>query len=177
MGNARSFTKEKLVLPVLLGRDAGLDDELISRLTGRFGPIDYKSDRRAFDFTHYYDREMGTPITRCFLSFERLVSPEELAGIKLFTNDLEGVTAVAGKRRINLDPGLLSLNRFVLASTKDNGRRIPLTDGIYAEITLVYESGDFRPLEWTYPDFRSPWYREVFRALREIYLKRLNQTT
>ena len=47
--------------------------------------------------------------------------------------------------------------------------RVPLRDGIYAEVTLVYERGEFRPLPWTYPDYRDPAQLAVLKALRERY--------
>ena len=104
---------------------------------------------------------------RSFLSFERLVDPAELADIKVWTNDLERSYAVEGCRGVNLDPGLLSLSRFVLATTKDRPQRVALSRGIYADLTLVYENGDYRPLPWTYPDWASEEYRSRLGKLRE----------
>ena len=72
-------------------------------------------------------------------------------------------------RKINLDPGLLDLNRLVLATTKHAGHRIPLAEGIYAEITLHYRRGRFEPLPWTYPDYRSEEYQRILLELREIF--------
>ena len=150
-------------------------DRVISDLCAQFGSIDFKSDTISFDFTGYYDEEMGTPITRFFLSFETLVVPDRLAEIKNFTNEIEKKYSVESMRRVNLDPGLISLKRLILASTKDNGRRIPLTDGIYAEITLVFIDGAFRPVPWTYPDYRSHQYLEVLKKVREIYKSQLKR--
>ncbi len=64
---------------------------------------------------------------------------------------IEDAFREGGDRTLNLDPGLLSLSRFALATTKDGSHRIPLRDGIYAEVTLVYERGGFHPLPWTVP--------------------------
>ena len=74
---------------------------------------------------------------------------------------------------MNLDPGLLSLGKLILASTKDNAQRIPLRDGIYAEVTLIYREKSYRPLPWTYPDYRSPEYLEILHALREELREKL----
>jgi hypothetical protein len=112
---------------------------------------------------------MGVPITRFFVSFLRLIDPGSLAGIKRQTNRLEELFAESGKRKVNIDPGLLNLSRFILASSKDGSHRIPLSGGIFAEVTLVYESGSYRPLEWTYPDYRSCEYRDILADIRRLY--------
>jgi hypothetical protein len=73
------------------------------------------------------------------------------------------------QRPVNLDPGLLSPARFVLASTKPSAHRVPLSAGIYAEIELLYEQGRFRPVEWTYPDYCSEEYRGILEHIRELF--------
>jgi hypothetical protein len=142
---------------------------LIEALQNSYGEIDYTSGDLPFFQTRYYDEEMGTPITRFFVSFARLIDPGTLAQIKTESNLLETQFVEAGKRKINIDPGLLSLSRFILASSKDGSHRIPLADGIFAEVTLVYERGSFRPLEWTYPDYRSLEYRTILADIRKLY--------
>jgi hypothetical protein len=135
----------------------------------RFGPLDYTSVDLPFTYTHYYDEEMGTPITRFFISFKRLVDPVRLALIKVETNQLESRFSEAGRRKVNLDPGLLNLSRFVLASSKDGSHRIPLCDGVFAEVNLVYEKGGYRPLEWTYPDYRSEVTLQILGDIRKLH--------
>jgi hypothetical protein len=139
----------------------------------RLGRVDFVSLLLPFDFTRYYDAEMGKGLTRAFLSLAELVDPATLASVKTATNEIESGFSVGRRRRANLDPGLLSASRFILASTKDSSHRVPLGDGMYAEITLVYEHGAFRPVEWTYPDYASPEYREILRAMRERYILEL----
>jgi len=169
---AADFTNEKLVIGVLVG-DRGLEERLLSSLAASFGPIDHRSAVLDFTYTSYYDEEMGKPIVRFFVSFQNLVSPDRLASIKLATNALEKDFAVAGKRKINLDPGLLALSRFILASTKNSSHRVPLGGGIYAEIELMFEKGSFRPVEWTYSDYRSEAYIKILNEIREIYKRNL----
>jgi hypothetical protein len=167
MGTAADFMPEKLVIGVLASRPGG-DGELVSTLEERWGPADLVSGALPFDFSDYYDREMGTPIRRFFVSFERLVDPAGLARIKLETNALEDGLREQGRRKVNLDPGLLSLSRFVLATTKESSHRIPLASGIWAEVTLLFEKGSFRPVEWTYPDYRSPGYIAILNSIRAL---------
>ncbi len=174
MGCAAAFTPEKLVLGVLVSRLAARD-ELLEAAGGAWGPVDYVSDLIPFTWSHYYDQEMGTPIHRLFVAFQRLVDPSRLAAIKQETNALEERWHVQGKRTVNLDPGLLALSRFSLATTKENAHRIPLSQGIYAEITLLYARGTFRPLDWTYPDYRSEPCIGCLNHIRALYKEQLKK--
>ena len=77
-------------------------------------------------------------------------------------------------RPLNLDPGLLTLGKFMLATTKDQAHRIYLGSGIYAEVTLRFESGQYEPWPfWTYADYREPAVRAVLKEFRDFYKKRL----
>ncbi len=58
-------------------------------LAGRFGPIDLESEIIPFDFTSYYEKELGPEILRRYVSFGELISPEDLSAIKLTTNRME----------------------------------------------------------------------------------------
>jgi hypothetical protein len=172
MGNIGEFDKEKLIIGILYREKEALDACLAS-LDGEFGPRDYTGEPIDFTFTDYYNNELGTPITRLFVAYERLVMPDTLASIKSATNNLEDRAARDGRRLFNLDPGLLSLSRLILASTKPSSHRVALGHGIYAEIELMFEYGSFRPVEWTYADYRSPAYLALFRDIREVYRKNL----
>ena len=141
-----------------------------------FGAIDAESEPVPFDFTDYYERQMGKGLQRVFMSFARLIDPGRLAEIKTATNRMESrfrdPTVV---RSVNLDPGYLTEGAIVLASTKSAGHRIYLGNGIYAELTLVYERRRYAPLAWTYPDFRTEGYRTFFQALRKRYMVQIRR--
>ncbi|MGM0432436.1 MAG: DUF4416 family protein [Spirochaetota bacterium] len=173
MGTAE-FTPEKLIVGVLStrpGRHAELERELVAR----FGAVERTLGPFPFDFTDYYTPEMGSQIMRYFYVMEPLVSPERFAEIKLATNELEQQFCEAGKRKINLDPGLMGKDRFALATTKDRPHRIPLQQGIYGEVTLIYMSGDYHTFPWTYADFRTDEYRDILKEVRKAYLKQLRE--
>ncbi len=174
MGEIKDFTKENLIIGVL-STVSEVSEELQAVLEKAFGPADLVSASMDFSWTDYYDHEMGEGIKRWFYSFERLVSPVELSKIKVLTNKIEERWAEGGLRKVNLDPGLLDLNRLILATTKNVGHRIPLQDGIYAEVTLIYMKKDFHPLEWTYPDYRSPEYIDILKEIRLLYRNKLKQ--
>ncbi len=174
MGLPGAFTPEKLVLGVLTSRP-DLREEIAAALSASWGPVDYASGFLPFTWSHYYDAEMGTPIQRFFLSLERLVDPASLSEIKRATNLLEERWHDGGRRTVNLDPGLVALSRFTLATTKENAHRIPLSGGIYAEVTLLFARGSYRPLEWTYPDYRSEPTVAILNHLRGLYKEQLKK--
>lgn len=170
VGRIGSFTPWKLVMAELISATLPVES-LDGEMEALFGPIDYAGPPMAFTQTDYYHEEMGGSLTRRFVSFRTPVLPDRLAEIKILTNGLEEKHAEDGRRRINLDPGILNLSRFVLATTKDNSHRIALRDGIYAELTLQYARRDFQVLPWTYPDYALREYRDILLEIREILKK------
>jgi len=131
----------------------------------------YRSEVNPF----FDKKDMGTNISRQFLSFRKLINPEELSSIKIWTNELEDEIKLNRKydvaRPINLDPGYLTHCNLILASTKDYYHRIHLQNGIYAEVTLFYQHEVFKNLPWTYPDFQTEEYKRFFLKVRTLYAK------
>jgi len=169
MGKTKTNIPVKLVCGMLYreGKDGAAASGCLRR---RFGPVDFESVSVPFTQTGYYQKEMGSGLRRKFFSFRKLIAADSLSGIKLITNRIETALSADGRRKVNLDPGYLDLARLVLASTKDFSHRIYISRGIYAEITLLYDRcGTFRPLEWTYPDYRSSCYLSIFERIRSIY--------
>ncbi|MDX9784733.1 MAG: DUF4416 family protein [Spirochaetia bacterium] len=162
MGKNKAFGREILVMGLLSVLERPEDEQALNAaLEQRFGSIRTHTRQELFQWTDYYNSEMGQPIWRSYIEFETLVDPSTLADIKRATNDIEERFALEGRRRVNLDPGLLAPGRFVLATTKDRAHRLALKDGIYAELTLIYEKKFFHALPWTYPD----WASEPVRLL------------
>jgi hypothetical protein len=141
-------------------------------LVADFGKVAVWSDIIKFDFSDYYEQEMGKDLVRRWLGFEKAVEPGRLAETKLACNGLERVLAVDERRRVNIDPGLLSLHSLVLASTKEFAHRVYIGQGIHAEVTLIYRSGDFVPQEWTYADYRTDECLEFLRRCRGLLTAR-----
>ncbi len=159
----------------LLLENPALLEPVVSRLEALYGPMKQISELSLFTYTDYYDREMGAKPYRCYLQFEALVDPARLSAIKQQTNALEDAFRVAGARKVNLDPGLLSLENLILATTKNRSHRIPLSDGIYAEVTLQFEHHAFQSLRWTYADYQSREVRVLFEHFRKYYQQQLKQ--
>ncbi len=154
----------------LIAREDDIMEAVIGELAVQFGRIDFSSERFPFDKTSYYEAEMGKNLWRRFTSFEKLITPASLPSIKFKTNKIEErYSREDGGRRINIDPGYISLGKLVLATTKEGPHRPYLAKGIYADLTLIYKEKGFRPLEWTYPDYASKEVVELMNNLRERY--------
>ena len=175
MAEAREFQRCALIIGVLSTLESQ-HDRLIAVLEDNFGPVDMHSPVLDFSFTDYYDDEMGGRPVRYLLLFRNLIDPSALADIKTLTNELEKQFSLDGNRRINLDPGTLSLANLVLATCKDRSHRIALKDGIYGETTLIYQDHDFQRLPWTYADYSSEEVRSILRSFRARYRELLKTT-
>ncbi len=183
MGEITAPSQVKLFVG-MLSSDVSLFEELADILKSIFGPIDLESPVWPWEHTAYYQKEMGAGLKREFVFFEKLINPRDIAGIKLKTIELEKKYlnennpsgGFKGGRRINLDPGYLDSAKIVLVSTKDFSHRIYLDNGIYGEVTLVYSGRDYRILPYTFPDFRTGNYMEVFKTARAIYGKQIKNS-
>lgn len=159
-----------LFLSVLSARMEELWPELEVLLAAEFGPFCYLSEPFAFDRTAYYDSELGTPISRRVMGFEHLLPQDRLAAVKLQTNAWEqSLARPDGTRLCNLDPGLVTLERLVLATGKNFTHRIYLGQGIWADLTLIFQGGDWQAHPWTFPDYAASPMREHLHELRKIY--------
>ena len=147
----------------------------IKEMEEQFGPVDWVSEVLPFDRTRYYEKEMGWPLYRRFISFMRLIMPESIADIKLITNELEKAHLDKEKRKINIDPGYVTLERVVLATGKNYSHRVYLKKGIFADLTLIFHDGTFKPLAWTYPDYAEEKVIGLFNRLRSGYLQHLRE--
>ncbi len=177
MGSTRPELAVNLIVGMLSG-DEHLFEIGETRLKDEFGPVDQASDIFPFDFTDHYEKEMGKGLSRKFIGFEKLIKPEKIASIKVFTNQTEkDIAAMCPpvSRPVNLDPGYIGGGKLVLASTKDHAHRICLGKGIYAEVCLRYIGGRFVPLPWTYTDYKSREYQEFFSRVRKSYLDKLER--
>ncbi len=163
----------------MLGCESGICDEALGRLKNEYGQTDIVSEIWRFDHTEYYREQTGPDMVRQFVSFERLIAPDELAGVKLRTNQLERDFAADGRyhwpRPINLDPGIVEPSKLVLASTKNFAHRIYIGSRIYAEVTLMYQRGRWVASDYTFPDFRVETYYGFLDKVREKLVSQLRQ--
>jgi hypothetical protein len=173
MGKPKEPKPAKLFMS-LIASEEGIFHQGVEDLRLTFGEIDFISERLPFNFTDYYTKEMGTHLFRHFITFEHLISMSLLPDIKLATNRLEEKYAASVRnRRVNIDPGYLSLEHVILATTKGYTHRPYLREGIYADLTLIYRNKCFQPLEWTYPDYRQDEIIGFFNQFRKKYMEDL----
>lgn len=151
-------------------RTQGLRD-----LVAAFGPLAYLSAPMPFDLTDYYIEEMGGPLTRRLAGFADPLDAHCLAQVKVACQALESRLARDGRRRVNLDPGLLTSGSLVLASGKPSPHRVALAPGIHGEVTMLCQHGEWKPLPWTYPDYASPEMGELLLCLRRRHLWQLKE--
>ena len=167
----QSYKPSMLFMGIL--STVGFPLDLRSRLESLYGPVLEETEAFPFDFTDYYVPEMGEGISRFFIAFSSLISPDRLAEVKTETNRLEAEYAIDGNRKINLDPGLISEQSVILATTKNRSHRIAIGMDLYAEVTLIYQNHRWQPQPWTYADYRSERVQEILTSFREIYKTRM----
>lgn len=111
---------------------------------------------------------------RIFFSLKKLHPASRLARFKEDAMLLEQEFFMKkGKRSVNLDPGYLDATKVVLASSKEGGHKIALTEKIYASLILDYTGETFRSFDWTPADFKSGKYFLFLNQMREQFLKKL----
>ena len=143
--------------------------ESLRHLETEFGPVEFATPAALFDFTDYYRDEMGPDLLRKWIALKGLRERAYLALAKHLAVGIEERLGRGGKRTVNIDPGYVDEAQVVLSTAKNYAHRIYIGMGYYAEPTLVYVRGRFRPLEWTYPDYRSPQAMEFFERARASY--------
>ena len=153
----------------LLARDETVLREVTERLVRYFSPVAHETKPQLFQHSNYYEEEMGQYLLRQWIAMEKPVFMGELDGFKIHTNRLEKLwTDDGGARRVNIDPGYVTLAKVVLATTKDYSHRIYVGGGIYEEVTLHYQSSSdrYEPWPWTYPDYCTAEANDFFMSVR-----------
>jgi len=159
----------KLVVGVFT-KDTDIIEDVAQKLVDRFGDVDLVSRLLEFDYTDYYTDEFGAPLYRRVFSFSRLIDQQDLPAIKIFTNKIEHDLGQDNKRLINIDPGYMLPEKFVLATGKNYSHRIYIGEGIYADLTLMYQNKTFQTLPWTYPDYADEPMQSFLMQIRERYM-------
>jgi hypothetical protein len=176
MWNLNAPKPAKLIIGILASDQQCLT-AAVEAIEANFGKIDFQSDVWPFDQTDYYKDQTGEHILRQFVSIEKLVDPAKLAKIKLKTNKIEQKLAEQSAsdllRPVNLDPGIIEPSKLVLATTKNYSHRIYIGKKIFAEVTLIFDKGSWRPFDYTYPDYRQQYYFDFFEKVRTRLVEQL----
>ena len=166
--------KVKCIIGIIYSQESQID-LCLDHLIRVFGPIDVRSRSFDFNITDYYEKEMGRGLKRVFVSFLELIDADMLAEIKRLTNIIELEYSYNNQRSINLDPGYLDMDKFVLASAKYGRQKIYLCKGIYADPTLYFFKKEFHAYSWSFPDFSSGIYNQYFLETRVKYKSQINK--
>lgn len=170
MGRIVEFELEKLVVGIMYVNQQ-VYVQALTALSDAFGKVDNVMDEYSFSrYSTFYDSEMGGHVLKRFVSFERLVNPSLLPKIKCWTNELESRLSNESGRCVNIDPCILGHGRFVMATTKGASFRVPLQDGIFADISLVYSRNEWHHFFWTYHDVKSDFFKRFLIGVRTLYL-------
>ncbi len=169
MGKITKHNPRVKLIIGLVYKDEAVFIKARNELRKKFGRVDFEPAPIDFNYTDYYEAEMGKGLKRRFISFSKLIPIEGLYRIKLYTNRLEARFLEGACRRINIDPGYMDLAKLVLVTTKDYAHRIFLRKGIFAEITLSYRENTFSRNDWTYPDYCTKEYIGIFNQIRKLY--------
>jgi hypothetical protein len=161
--------KARLVIAIMYHDEALLEDA-VKILVRKFGSIDLKSEPFDFAFTDYYEEELGKGLRKRFFCFSEPLEIERLPDIKLCTNRLEKKISKGPKRKINIDPGYLTVDALVLASCKPRPYRIYLGKGVYAHLTFIFRKSDVMTFSWTFADYATPGSVAFFMKVREKIL-------
>ncbi len=167
MGKIRHPQQVRLFASIIFHENADIG-EVLSRLGCTISPIEEQTEPALFTHTSYYEKEMGERLRRFFILFASLFERESLPGIKTATNEIEDYFAADGRRLVNIDSGYIALEHVILATTKGYAHRVYLGKGIHADLTLMFSSGSYRTLPWTYPDYAEAETIALFNRWREL---------
>ncbi|MDR2883814.1 MAG: DUF4416 family protein [Deferribacteraceae bacterium] len=145
-----------------------LSGDGLELITEHFGDIIKRSDEFDFEHTTYYEPEMGERLRKYFVAFKGETDPAALPRCKLRAIEIENRLAQNGKRVINIDPGYLAMEKIVVASTKNFTHRIYINSGIYGDLQLMRQKGEYTPMPWTYADYALPNVLAFFKELSKL---------
>lgn len=114
----------------------------------------------------YYAKEMGENLERIFCVASSTFPREFLLSTKLQSLEWEENWSENSQRRVNVDIGFLSLENFLLATTKSYSHRVYLGQDIYADLTYQFHQGELQTFPWTYPDYLDADKKSFFTWVR-----------
>lgn len=153
--------------------DERLFKDLYKELEKNWGKTQFISEWLDFSHTDYYTKEMGSGLKRRLILFKEPAHQENLKNFKVRSWKIEEQYSINNKRQINIDPGFLTMERFILLTGKNYSHRIYLGEGVFADLTFIHENGEFKTLSWTYSDYK---FKEIIRFLERsrAYLSFIN---
>ncbi len=161
-----SVPEKAILFNAILYRDEEVMAKVMPVLIREFGESLYEAGPFEWNYSDYYRDEMGDGLKRIFIFHKKEFDPSFLSVTKLKTNGIEDDFRLDSKRRVNIDPGYITLSKVVLATTKNYSHRIYLGNGIYGEVTLYFMDGTYRPHLFTYRDYAGKDTIDIFLRVR-----------
>ncbi|HOJ49970.1 MAG TPA: DUF4416 family protein [Spirochaetota bacterium] len=177
MGYLIKKTEEVAIFCAFTFKNLEFYHKVLQKIIKNYGNVVLESELYNFsEVTKYYDKEMGSPLYKKIVGFERTMQLQGLHKIKIETNELEQEFSQKSMRTVNIDPGYITEAKVVLFSTKDFFHRIYLGDNIFGEITLYYKSKEgYKTFPWTFPDYKKDEVLIFFNEFRNWYRKILGR--
>ncbi len=126
-----------------------------------------------FPMKNYYQKEMGDPLERSFFVPHKRVQREKLVEAKIWSYKIEVEFSRDEKRLINIDPGMITLENFQLATFKSFSHRVYLSNNVYSDLNICFTKKGYEVFDWTYPDYKNTDIIDFIRWNRAILLQQL----
>ena len=172
MARVQNIFPGRLILSLIYSSIDALADAL-DILERQFGRVQFETVDIPYSNEDKYEEEMGGPLNRRFFSFEQKVARDSLPKIKNLCARIE--TNFADRvddynfRTVNIDPGILTPDNLVIAPHREYNHRVYLSDGVFAEMALIYARGYFCRLPWTSPNYYEDEAIDFFIRVRNTF--------
>ncbi|MCO4794062.1 MAG: DUF4416 family protein [Bacteriovoracaceae bacterium] len=168
-----SPTPAGLFFAILWREDNKNLESIKSLIQEKWGKIISEYSPEYFPMKEYYQKEMGSPLSRIYLMVDGPHEREALLDTKVWAMEVERETSKNEKRLINIDPGLICLEQLLLISTKPYSHRVYSGNNLYTELTYQFKDKTYESLPWTYPDYVQEETIQFFVKCRKL-LKNLS---
>lgn len=174
MSRAIKQSKAVLIIACMYG-DFNIYEEALKDIVENFNSIKIIGEEYLFSHSIYYKEEMGGNLKKRFLVFENTIERDYIVDVKKITDKIEKKYLDSnGNRKINLDPAILTLENFILTTNKNFTHRIYLKDGVFADLTLIYQKKKgYGELPWTYADYSSVETKTFLNNVRSLFYNEL----
>lgn len=169
MAKLKPFPKAKLFCGIIYNNKTDLDS-CINLLKEKYGSLESETLEYDFNFTDYYESEMGKELKKIIIIFKKLIDPAKISNIKLNTNEIENKLLKNNQRTINIDPGYFTKQQIILPSVKPSPYKAYLNKGVYSHIVLIFKrDGTIISFNHTFPDFKISSVQEFFKKVKDSY--------
>ena len=129
-------------------------DKAKEELILKYGAVKAESNSYDFNFTKYYEPEMGAGLKKKFIIFSKEISKEDLIAVKFFITEVEEKFSDSSNRSVNIDPGYLSSTELVLATWKGKDFKEKISDNVWAHKVLGFKGNEVEEYFHTFADYR-----------------------